>query len=84
MPNLRSSRKRLRSSLKARARNKAIRSAVRTAMRKVRASQDPAAAQQRLREAMSVIDKSAKKGAIARNTGARYKSRLSRYVASLA
>lgn len=83
MPNLKSSRKRLRTSLKAAKRNKAVRSAMRTSIKKVRAAQDPAIAQQRLREAMSVIDRTVKKGGVAKNTGSRYKSRLSRLVAKL-
>ena len=84
MPKLKSSRKRLRTTFKATMRNKAVRSAMRTSIKKVRAAQDPAAAQELLREAVSLIDKTVKKGGVAKNTGSRYKSRLTRHVANLA
>jgi len=83
VPKLKSSRKRLRTTLKATLRNRSVRSAMRTSIKKVRAAQDPVAAQQLLREAESLIDKTVKKGGIARNSGSRYKSRLSRHVAQL-
>lgn len=80
MPKLKSSRKRLRTNLRSRLRNKAIRSTMRTSMKRVRQAEDPQVARQFLPEAMSVIDKAVKKGAIPRNTGSRYKSRLGRLV----
>jgi len=83
VPKLKSSRKRLRTTLKATLRNRSVRSAMRTSIKKVRAAQDPVAAQQLLREAESLIDKTVKKGGIARNSVSRYKSRLSRHVAQL-
>jgi small subunit ribosomal protein S20 len=84
LPKLKSSYKRLRTSLKARLRNKAIRSVMRTSIKKVRQAQDPQSAQVFLREAESVIDKTVKKGGIRKNTGARYKSRLNLFVAKMA
>jgi len=84
VPNLRSSKKRLRHSLKTRMRNKAIRSQMRTAIKKVRQASDKAAAQEALQQAASVIDKSAKKRVIHKNMAARYKSRLTRLVQTMA
>jgi small subunit ribosomal protein S20 len=84
VPKLKSSQKRLRTNLKARLRNKAIRSTMRTSIKKVRLAEDPEAAQQLLRDAVSVIDKTVKKGGIRKNTGSRYKSRLTQFVAKIA
>ncbi len=84
MPDLKSSQKRLRTSLKARDRNKAIRSRLRTALKRVRQASDRAAAEQALLLAIPVIDKTAKKGVIHRNAAARHKSRLSRLVRTMA
>jgi len=65
-------------------RNKAIRSQMRTAIKKVRQASDKAAAQEALQQAASVIDKSAKKRVIHKNMAARYKSRLTRLVQTMA
>ena len=61
--------------------NKKNKSSLRTEVRKVRElvdNQDKAGAQKALPRAYAVIDKSVKKGTIHANTGARYKSRLTR------
>ncbi len=84
MPKLKSSHKRLRSNLRARLRNKSVRSAMRTHIKRVRQAEDAQSAQQMLPQAMSAIDKAVKKGAVPRNTGSRYKSRLSRFAAKAA
>lgn len=78
MPNLKSSQKRLRTSLKARRRNRSLRSRMRTAIKKVHQAPDHTTAQQALRQAISIIDKTAQKGVIHPRTAARYKSRLTR------
>jgi small subunit ribosomal protein S20 len=75
-----------RRSLRRKATNTQTKSALRTKMRKVREaikSQDREAAAKMLPGLYQVIDRSVKKGAIKKNTGSRYKSRLSRQVALL-
>lgn len=60
--------------------NRANKSQMRTALRKLRtalAGTDKAATQKSFSEVVSVLDKSAKKGVIHKNTASRYKSRLS-------
>jgi len=84
VPKLKSSRKRLRNSLKIRTRNRAVRSRMRTAIKHVRQAPNQTAAQEALKQAISVIDKTVKKGVIRKNTASRYKSRLSRQVGSMA
>ncbi len=63
--------------------NKRNRAILRTHIKKLReaiANKDKETAQQLLPLTFSIIDKSVKKGTIHENTGARYKSRLSRQV----
>ena len=84
MPKLKSSHKRLRTNLKARLRNRSIRSQLRTSIKQVRQAAEPVTAREALQRAISVIDRTAQKGVIHRNTAARYKSRLSHHVASIA
>ena len=76
-----------RRSLRHKAVNTRNKSALRTEMRKVReavADKDRDAAAKLLPGVFKVIDTSVKKGSIKKNTGSRYKSRLSRQVADLA
>lgn len=80
MPNLKSSKKRLRNSFKAQARNKAITSRMRTAIKKVRSAGDRSTAEVALSQAISVVDSTVRKGRLHRNTAARYKSRLTHFV----
>jgi small subunit ribosomal protein S20 len=66
--------------------NKKNKSALRTEVKRVRelvAQKDTASAQKALTKACSAIDRTVKKGTIHANTGARYKSRLTRQVAVL-
>lgn len=56
-------------------RNRAQRSALRTALKKAQAPSADAAAKL---EAVKLLDRSARKGLIHKNTAARYKSRLAR------
>jgi small subunit ribosomal protein S20 len=75
-----------RRSLRRKAVNTQAKSALRTKMRKVREAikaQDRGAALQMLPGLYQVIDRSVKKGAIKKNTGSRYKSRLGRQIALL-
>ncbi len=83
MPTLRSSYKRLRQNRKARIRNRAARSLLRTSIKKAQTATSREEAEALLPGAVSVIDRSVKKGVIHRNLAARYKSRLARRVATL-
>lgn len=84
MPQLKSSKKRLRLNHKARMRNKQVRTAMRTAIKKVRQAADAEQAQQALVGAVSMIDRTAQKGILHKKTADRYKSRLTRHVQKLA
>lgn len=83
MPKLKSSIKRLRQGRKAAQRNKAVRTLFRSTVRKLRSTETKDEAQALLPQTMSVIDITVKKGVLHKRTGARYKSRLARYVGSL-
>jgi small subunit ribosomal protein S20 len=75
-----------RRSLRRKAVNTQVKSALRTRMRGMReaiAEKDREAAAKLLPALFKAIDTSVKKGAIKKNTGSRYKSRLSRQVALL-
>lgn len=66
--------------------NKQNKSALRTEVKRVReliAKKDNDNARKALNKACSAIDRTVKKGTIHANTGARYKSRLTRQVAGL-
>lgn len=83
MPRTKSAAKRLRQNLKARMRNKAMKSAMRTAMKKVRMASDQETAEQAFRTATSLLDRLARKGIIHPNAAARRKSKLAQWVNSL-
>ena len=75
-----------RSSLRRKSVNAQNKSALRTQMRKMREAieeKDRETAVKMLPSVTKAIDTSVKKGAIKKNTGSRYKSRLSRQVALL-
>ena len=79
MANTKSAEKRMRQSAERRVRHRAARGEMRTAIKKVRgalAGGDAAAAQTALNNAVQVIDRTAKKHVVHRNTAARTKSRL--------
>jgi len=72
-----------RRSLRRKSVNTQTKSALRTKMRKIReaiADNDREGSAKMLPGVIQAIDKSVKKGAIKKNTGSRYKSRLSRQV----
>jgi small subunit ribosomal protein S20 len=79
MANIRSAEKQHRQAEKARARNRAGKSALRTQLKKVRAAIDTGGADLTavMSQTFSTIDKAAKKKVIRGNTADRYKSRLS-------
>lgn len=87
MANTKSAIKDIKVSAKRHARNQAVRSATRTYVKKARVSiaQNPAESAEALRQAVSALDRAAKKGVIHRNNAARRKSRLmKRYNAAVA
>jgi small subunit ribosomal protein S20 len=75
-----STKKRLRQSKKAQARNRANKTRLKSQLKKVRslASSRPAEASKSLSETYSIIDKAVKKGVLHKNAAARHKARLSR------
>jgi small subunit ribosomal protein S20 len=73
VPNIASAKKNMRKSRAATVRNRAQRAALRTALKK--AKSPSATAEDRLK-AVSLLDRSARKGLIHRNAAARHKSRL--------
>lgn len=86
MANNKSAEKRDRQSQKRRAKNRDVRSQMRTAIKKLRGAveaSDAKAAAELLPKTLSVIDVTAKKSVIHGNTASRYKSRLTRAVASI-
>ncbi len=83
MPTLKSSQKRHRQAQKAAQRNKGVRTLFRSTVKKLRATENKAEAEALLPQAMSVIDRTIKKGVLHERTGARYKSRLARHVDAL-
>jgi small subunit ribosomal protein S20 len=78
MANTKSARKRAEKSEQQRAANRQARSRMRTAVKKARQALDAGSADaaQAVAEAISVVDSSAGKGMVHRNTAARTKSRL--------
>ena len=79
MANIKAAKKRIITSQKRAAGNKASKSGVKTAVKKVRVAidaNDTAAAAAALENAKSVIDKAASKGVLHKNTAARKVSRL--------
>ena len=76
MPTHKSAAKRLKTNEKANIRNRAIKSRIMTLVKKTESSSDEAS----LREAVSFLDKAARKGAIHRNQASRIKSRLTKLV----
>ncbi len=81
MPNIKSAKKDLRKSRAAAVRNRAQRSTLRTAVK--RAKTTAAAADDRL-NAVSLLDRAARKGLIHRNAAARQKSQIAKLGAATA
>ncbi|HTQ41056.1 MAG TPA: 30S ribosomal protein S20 [Pirellulales bacterium] len=86
MPNIASARKRHRQNLKARARNRAVKSELKTEIRKVNetaAAGKMADAELEFRVAVAKLDRAAAKRIIHPNRAARLKSRLSAHLKSM-
>jgi small subunit ribosomal protein S20 len=75
VPNIASAKKNMRKSRAAQARNRAQRSALRTALKKAKV--EGASAEERAR-AITLLDRSARKGLIHKNAAARQKSKLAK------
>ncbi len=75
MPNIASSKKDMRKSRAANVRNRAQRSALRTALKKAKA---PNASAEEKATAISLLDRSARKGLIHKNNAARHKGQVTR------
>jgi small subunit ribosomal protein S20 len=75
VPNIQSAKKNMRKSRAATVRNRAQRSALRTALKKAKSAQSSADDR---RQAVSLLDRAARKGLIHRNAAARHKSALAR------
>jgi len=87
MANIKSAEKRILLNERQRERNRTFRSRMRTAIKHLRTAVDSGEtdqAQELLPRTLRVIDETAQKGVIHRNTAARYKSRLTRAVNGLA
>jgi|TARA_B110000116_G_C16379763_1_gene377980 small subunit ribosomal protein S20 len=83
MPTLKSSKKTLRKARLRRVRNKGVMSVMRGAIKQVRLATDVEVARTALSSAISVIDRTVRKGVLHANTGSRYKSRLTLHVQKL-
>ena len=86
MANHKSAEKRVRQNEKRNVINRSSRSKLRTQIKSLRsalAQTDKAQSTELLNPTVSLIDKAVNKGLIHKNTAARYKSRLTRHVASL-
>ena len=79
MPTHKSAAKRVRTNEKARVRNVAARSRMRSAIRSVRSATTRAAALEAYREAVSILDRTAARGVIKKETADRHKARLARF-----
>jgi small subunit ribosomal protein S20 len=79
-----STKKRLKQSKKAQARNRANKTRLKSELKKVRniASMSTSEASKNLPEAYSIIDKAVRKGVLHKNAAARHKSRLSKLTQS--
>ncbi len=84
MPNIKSAKKRVKTSERNRQHNVAVKSAVKTSIKKVYESIKNDVEEEKLKTAVnraySVIDKAVSKGVMHKNTAARKKSRLTRHV----
>lgn len=86
MANIKSAEKRILQNERRRERNRAFRSRMRTAVKRLRTaidSGDADAAKQLLGDTLQVIDETAQKGIVHRNTASRQKSRLTKAVNGL-
>jgi small subunit ribosomal protein S20 len=79
VPNIASAKKNMRKTRSATVRNRAQRSALRTALKKAKA---PTATAEERTQAVSLLDRAARKGLVHKNLAARQKSKMARAVAT--
>ena len=79
MPNIASAKKNMRKTRAATVRNRAQRSALRTALKKAK---EPTATAEERMDAVTLLDRAARKGLVHRNLAARHKSRMAKAVAA--
>lgn len=84
MANHKSALKRIRSNEAKRVLNRYQAKSTRTAVKKLRATTDATAAQELLKKVSSMLDRLAKKNIIHKNNAANHKSKLAKFVKSLA
>ena len=84
MPHHKSAAKRVKTNEKSRLRNVAAKSRMRAAVKAVRAATTKSEAESALKQAVVVLDRTAAKGIIKKETASRQKSRLAKYAAKLA
>jgi small subunit ribosomal protein S20 len=83
MANHKSAKKRIKTNEKRRVRNKASMSALKTLTKKIHDPKEKENAEVNLKEAISFIDKTVSKGRLHKNTAARRKSSLTKFVNKL-
>lgn len=83
MPHHKSAAKRVITNAKAQRRNIALRTRMRAAVRSVRAATTRAAGEAAYRDAVAILDRTAAKGVIKRETASRHKARLARFARTL-
>jgi small subunit ribosomal protein S20 len=84
MPKIKSAKKRMNLSAKARIRNRSERARIRTAIKGVRSAASSEVGQQLLRDAVALLDRAATRRLVHPNRVARIKSGLTRHVQALA
>ncbi len=83
MPHHKSAAKRVKTNEKARLSNVAVKSRLRSAVKAVRSAKKRAEAETALKAAISILDRTAAKGVIKKETASRQKSRLTLFAAKL-
>ena len=83
MPNIKSAKKRMQLSARARTKNRSERARIRTAIKKVRASETAEAAEASLRDAVALLDRAATRRLFHPNRVARVKGQLQDHVNGL-
>ena len=83
MPHHKSAAKRVKTNEKARLSNVAVKSRMRSAVKAVRSATTKAEAETALKAAISILDRTATKGVIKKETASRQKSRLALFAAKL-
>ncbi len=83
MPHHKSAAKRVKTNEKARLSNVAVTSRMRSAVKAVRSAKTKAEGETALKKAVAVLDRTAAKGVIKKETASRQKSRLAKHAAKL-